>query len=80
MKTAQKIVNNLINENIFPLKISSRYVIFGDNQFMSKHTFHIQKPSIGLPTLTNMLNGYDICLNTTNCAISNIQDFRYWLI
>ncbi len=23
MKTAQKIVNNLINENIFPLKVSS---------------------------------------------------------
>ncbi len=30
MKTAKKIVNNLINVNIFPLK-----VIFGDNQFMS---------------------------------------------
>ncbi len=49
MKTAQKIVNNLINENIFPLKFNSsikrRWVIFEDNQFMSKHSFHRINPS-----------------------------------
>ncbi len=26
-----------------------------------------------------MLNGYDMCLNTTNYLIFNMQDFRYWL-
>ncbi len=41
MKTTPKIVNNLIIENIFPLKVS-------DNQFMSKHTFYIQNPFIDL--------------------------------
>ncbi len=39
MKTAQEIVNNLITDNMVPLKV--RCVIFGDNQFMSKHTFDI---------------------------------------
>ncbi len=43
MKTAQKIVNNLINKNTF---LKTRCVIFGDNQIMSKHIFHIQNPSI----------------------------------
>ncbi len=40
MKTSQKIVNNLINENIFPFKgqlIKKRWAIFEDNQFMWKH-------------------------------------------
>ncbi len=47
MKTAQRIVNNLININIFLLNVSLLiHVIFGDNQFMSKHTFHIKNPSI----------------------------------
>ncbi len=39
------IVNNLINENIFLLKIRSfktGWVIFEDSQFMLNHTFHIQ--------------------------------------
>ncbi len=43
MTIVQKIVNNLINTNIFPLRgqlIKTGWVIFGDNQFMSKHTFH----------------------------------------
>ncbi len=39
MKTAQKIVNNLINENIFLLKVSTSWVIFGDRQFMAKHRY-----------------------------------------
>ncbi len=26
-----------------------------------------------------MLNGYEICLSTTNSPIFNIQDVRYWL-
>ncbi len=50
MNTAQKIVNNLINENILPYKgqlIKTRW-IFGDNQFMSKDTFHLQNPSVYL--------------------------------
>ncbi len=34
MKTAQKIVKNLIKNNIFPLKISLFRVIFKDDQFM----------------------------------------------
>ncbi len=45
MKTAQGIVTNLINQNIFPLKISS---LVKDNQCMSKHTFHMQSPLIYL--------------------------------
>ncbi len=37
MKTAQKIVNNLTNENIFQLKvIKTRWVIFEENLFMSE--------------------------------------------
>ncbi len=52
MKTVQKIVDNLINENIFPLKlIKTRRVIFRDNQFMSKYTFHLQNSSIYLSLL-----------------------------
>ncbi len=51
---------------------------------MSKRTFHIQTPldylfQIGLTTLTHMLNGYEVCFNTTNYLIFNMQYFRYWL-
>ncbi len=50
MRTAQKIVNNLINENIFPFNkgqlIKTRGVIFRDNRFMSKRPFHIQNRSV----------------------------------
>ncbi len=46
MKTALQMVNDVINENIFHIK--SIYVMFGDKQFMSKHTFHKQHPSICL--------------------------------
>ncbi len=45
MKTAPTISNNLINETIFPLKVSSlktRWVIFWDNQFML-NTHSIEK-------------------------------------
>ncbi len=41
MNIAHKLVNNLINENIFSVKghlINTRLVIFGDNPFMLKHT------------------------------------------
>ncbi len=59
-------------------------MIFVDNQFISKQTFHIQNPSIymfsnELATLSYMLYGYEICLNTTNYLIFNMQDFIYWL-
>ncbi len=66
--------------------INIRWLIFGDNQFVSKHTFHIQNPSIYLfqldvnnATLAHMLNWYEICLNRTNYPVFNMQDFRYWL-
>ncbi len=43
MNSAEKIDNNLISENIFSLKFSYlRQVIFGDNKFISKHTFNIK--------------------------------------
>ncbi len=47
MNTAQKIINNLINENIFPFNKGQLKdkMIFGDDQFISKHTFHIQNSS-----------------------------------
>ncbi len=82
MKTAQKIVNNLINETIFPLKlIKARWMIFVDNQFMSKHTFHIQNPSIHLFQLdfllVHMLNGNEICLNKQTIQCSKILDIAY---
>ncbi len=57
--------------------------MFVYKQFMSKHTFHIQNPLIHTPvsiehiTRANMLNGYEICLNTTNYPICNMQDVRY---
>ncbi len=35
--------------------------------------------SIRLTTHAQMLNMYEICLNTTNYLIFNMQDFRYWL-
>ncbi len=58
-------------------------MIFGNNQFMLKHTVHIKHPSIYLFQLDLlhllMLNGYEIRLNTTNYPICNMQDFRYWL-
>ncbi len=32
---------------------------------------------IGLTTISHMLNVYEICFNTTNYLIFNMQDFRY---
>ncbi len=46
--------------------------------FYKKKSFNIPV-SVGLTTPAHMLNGYKICLNTTNYLIFNIQDFRYWL-
>ncbi len=46
MKTAQKIVNNLINDDVFSIKGQTRLMIFGDNEFMSKYTFYIHNPSV----------------------------------
>ncbi len=58
----------------------NRCVIFGDNQFISKHTFHISfKIPVSIDLLAHMLNGDDISLNTTNYSIFNMQDFRNWL-
>ncbi len=50
MKTAEKIVINLIKENIFPSKVSSLRQD-GHKQFMLKPTFHLQSPSIYLDLL-----------------------------
>ncbi len=33
--------------------------------------------SIALATLAHIINVYNICLNTTNYPIFNMQDFRY---
>ncbi len=60
-------------------------MIFGDNQFMSKHTFHIQNLqytclNYSYYTWSYVLKDkYEIWLNTTNYPIFNMQDFRYWL-
>ncbi len=35
--------------------------------------------SIALSTLAHVINVYEICLNTTNYPIFNMQDFRYCL-
>ncbi len=57
---------------IYPLKgqlIKTGCVIFGDKQFMSKHTFHRINPSTYLfqfYVLAHTLDGYGIHLNTTN--------------
>ncbi len=84
MKTAQK-VNNLINDMkiYIYLKgelIKTRWVIFGDNQFMLRHISQnksVNTPvSICLVSLAHILNGYDISLNTISYPIFNIQDFR----
>ncbi len=69
MKTAQKIVHNWIYESIFSVKVNS-YVIFGDNQFMPKHTFHIKKilQYTCFNELAHMLNRYKhkVCFHATN--------------
>ncbi len=83
MKTAQKIVSNLMNENILPLKVSTLRQdgwYLGITNLISKHTFHIQNPFFWtFVMLAHMLNGYEIYLNTTKYLIFNMQDFIYWL-
>ncbi len=57
--------------------IKTRLVIFEDNQFISKHTFHRIKPSIYLFQFDYIIfNGYEISFNTTNFPIFKMQDFR----
>ncbi len=49
MKTYQKIIINLINENILKRHhIKTRWMIFEDKQFVWKHIFYIRNPSISL--------------------------------
>ncbi len=48
---------------------------------MSKHTFYRHNPSILVPlsirlTTLHMINGYEICLNTTTSLIFHMQDFH----
>ncbi len=44
------------------------------------HTKSFNIPvSIALATLAHMINVYEICINTTNYLIFNMQDFRYCL-
>ncbi len=56
--------------------IKTKWVIIGDNQSISKHISHTNffniPVSIGLTTLAHMLNGYEICLNTSNYLFFNI--------
>ncbi len=50
---------------------------------MSTHTFQTKffniPASIGLNLFAHIINGYDICLKTTQYPIVNMQDFRYWM-
>ncbi len=79
MKTALKIVDNLIIENIFPLHVSSLrpdgwYLgieIFVKIHILLNTSFNISI-SIELTTLSHILNGYDISLNSTNYLIFNM--------
>ncbi len=44
------------------------------------HTTSVKKLlSIALATLAHMINVYEICLNTTNYPIFNMQDFIYYM-
>ncbi len=82
MKTTQKTVNNLLRENIYHFKVSSLNQdlchIYVKTHISNTKSFNI-RVSIRLTTLPHMLNGYEICLNTTNYPIINMQDFIYWL-
>ncbi len=52
----------------------TRWLIFWYNQFMSKHSFHIQNPSIYLFQLDIrhlLINGYEICLNTGHPTLAH---------
>ncbi len=68
-------MKKLNNENIGQL-IKTRWGIFEDNQFMSKHTYQRIYPSTYLfQLLIYILNGNDISLNSTNYPIFNMQDY-----
>ncbi len=77
MKTEEKVVNNFIDENIFPRMVSSLgpdgwYLgIYVKTYIPYTKSFNISV-SIGLITLAHVLDGYEICLNTTNYPIFNM--------
>ncbi len=70
----------LINENIFPLKVSSLrqagwYLCQNPNFAYLQYTCFNWPYSICLHVKWE----WGICLNRTNYPIINMQDFRYWL-
>ncbi len=76
----------LINENIFPLKVSSLrrdglYLGITNSCKNTHFTYRIfQYTCFNCTSLAHMLNVYmKMCLNTTNYPIFNMQDFRYRL-
>ncbi len=76
MKAAHKIVNYLINENIFFLKVCKlRQDVWylGKTNLCQNTHFIYQNPSKYLFQLV-------WCLNRTNFPIFNMQDFRYWIV
>ncbi len=60
MKTAQKIVNNLIMK-MFGQLIKTRCVIFEDNQFMSKYSFHFNIKCFNIPVSIRLITLLLIC-------------------
>ncbi len=88
MKSAQKIVKNLIYKIIFLLKVSSLrqdvwylgVIDLCQNKQYILNTKSFGTPvSIGLAAPAHMQNRHEVCLNTTNYVIFNMQDFRCWL-
>ncbi len=56
MKTAQKILKNVTNRNMnLKCSLRTKWVTFGNNQFMTKRTFHIHNPSIYILYLLHLL-------------------------
>ncbi len=74
LETAQAMVNNLINGNIFPFEVSSSRMMC-DIWGYFIYTIRNIPVSIRRTTLAHMLNEYEICINTTNYPIVNMQDF-----
>ncbi len=80
MKTVSKI-NNLIKENILPLKVSSLkwdgwYQYLRITNYVKTHISGTKPVSIWLATLAHILNGYEKCFKITNYPFFNMQDFR----
>ncbi len=76
METVQKIVNNLIFENIYSLKgqlIKTGRVIFEDKQFMSKQISQKSfKILISIWLVTLLLNGYNIMSQYNKYLVFNV--------